>query len=185
MARTYWIDLFTIGTWKEFLDHGGDVSGFSEKRRVTVERMKPGDYLLCYLTRVSRWVGVLEVTGEPFFDEAPIWSSQVFPSRVSVRVVLALRPEHGVPVLDMRGELTVFQNLYNPNRWQGPFRGSPTRWKPADGEAVVRALREAEANPVDRPLGRLAKIRNEPAVVPDSDGDGVSVPEDDEPAGSE
>ena len=71
MARTYWIDLFTIETWKEFLDHGGDVSGFSEKRRVTVERMKPGDYLLCYLTRVSRWVGVLEVTGEPFFDETP------------------------------------------------------------------------------------------------------------------
>jgi hypothetical protein len=35
MARTYWIDLFTIGTWEEFLDHGGDVSGFSEKRRVT------------------------------------------------------------------------------------------------------------------------------------------------------
>jgi hypothetical protein len=54
MARTYWIDLFTIGTWKEFLNHGGDVSGFSEKRRVTVQRMKPGDYLLCYLTRVSR-----------------------------------------------------------------------------------------------------------------------------------
>ena len=146
MARTFWIDLFTIETWKEFLDHGGDVSGFSEKRRVTVERMKPGDYLLCYLTRVSRWVGVLEVTGEPFFDEAPIWSSQVFPSRVSVRVVLALRPEHGVPVLDMRGELTVFQDLDNPNRWEGPFRGSPTRWKAADGEAVVRALREAEAN---------------------------------------
>ena len=70
-------------------------------------------------------------------------------------------------------------------RWQGPFRGSPTRWKAADGEAVVRALREAEANPVDRPLGRLAKIRNEPAAVPDSDGDGVSVAEDDEPAGSE
>jgi hypothetical protein len=50
MARTSWIDLFTIGTWKEFLDHGGDVSGFSEKRRATVQRMKPGDYLLCYLT---------------------------------------------------------------------------------------------------------------------------------------
>ena len=33
MARTYWIDLFTIETWKEFLDHGGDVSGFSEKRQ--------------------------------------------------------------------------------------------------------------------------------------------------------
>ena len=147
--------------------------------------MKPGDYLLCYLTRVSRWVGVLEVTGEPFFDEAPIWSSQVFPSRVSVRVVLAVRPEHGVPVLDMRGELTVFQDLDNPNRWQGPFRGSPTRWKAADGEAVVRSLHEAQANPVARPLGRLAKIRTKPAVAPGSAGGGVSVPEDDEPAGGE
>jgi len=57
--------------------------------------MKPGDYLLCYLTRVSRWVGVLEVTGEPLFDGAPIWSSGVFPNRVRVRVVLAVRPELG------------------------------------------------------------------------------------------
>jgi hypothetical protein len=33
MARTYWIDLFIMETWQEFLSHGGDVSGFSEKRR--------------------------------------------------------------------------------------------------------------------------------------------------------
>jgi hypothetical protein len=32
MSRTYWIDLFTIETWREFLDHGGDVTGFSDKR---------------------------------------------------------------------------------------------------------------------------------------------------------
>jgi hypothetical protein len=51
MARTYWIDLFTVETWKEFQDHGSDVSGFSEKRWKTVQRMKPGDYLLCYLRR--------------------------------------------------------------------------------------------------------------------------------------
>jgi len=103
MARTYWIDLFTIETWKEFLDHGGDVSGFSEKRQATVERMKPGDYLLCYLTRVSRWVGVLEVTGEPFFDEAPIWSSRVFPSRVNVQVVSRCVPSMGFRCLICAG----------------------------------------------------------------------------------
>jgi hypothetical protein len=185
MARTYWIDLFTIETWKEFLDHGADVSGFSEKRRATVQRMKPGDYLLCYLTRVSRWVGVLEVASEPFFDEEPIWNAQVFPVRVNVRTVLVLPPEHGVPVLDMRGELTVFQNLENPNHWQGPFRASPTRWKAADGEAVVRALHEAKANPVARPLGRLAKIHRKPAALQESADVIVSVPEDDEPASSE
>ena len=64
-------------------------------------------------------VGLLEVTSEPVYDEAPIWKSDVVPSRVGVRVVLALPPEQGVPVLDMRDELTVFQGLDNPNRWQG------------------------------------------------------------------
>jgi hypothetical protein len=72
MPRTYCLDLFTVETWKEFLDHGGNVSGFSEKRWTTVQKIKPGDYLLCYLTRVSRWVGLLEVVGKPFFDEEPI-----------------------------------------------------------------------------------------------------------------
>jgi hypothetical protein len=181
MARTYWLDLFTVETWREFLDHGGDVSGFSEKRRVTVQRMKPGDYLLCYLTRVSRWVGLLEVAGEPFFDTEPIWSSQVYPSRVPVGVVLALPPEEGVPVLDMRGELTVFQDLDNPNRWQGPFRGSPTKWKAADGEAIIRALEEAKAHPVHRPLGRLGKRPLKAAARQETADGAVTVPEDDEP----
>ena len=90
MPRTYWLDLFTVETWKEFLDHGGNVSGFSDKRWATVQKIKPGDYLLCYLTRVSRWVGLLEVTSEPFFDEEPIWSSKVYPSRIGVRVELVL-----------------------------------------------------------------------------------------------
>jgi hypothetical protein len=182
MARTYWIDLFTVETWKEFLDHGADVSGFSEKRRATVQRIKPGDYLLCYLTRLSRWVGLLEVMSEPFFDEEPIWSAQVYPWRLKVRALLTLEPKYGVPVLDMRGELTAFQNLSNPNQWQGPFRASPTRWRASDGEAVVRALQEAKANPVDRPVSRLRRSRSKPtAAKADTDNSVVTVPEDDEP----
>jgi hypothetical protein len=42
MARVYWIDLFTAETWQEVLDHGGDVSGFSEKRRTVVAKIPPG-----------------------------------------------------------------------------------------------------------------------------------------------
>jgi hypothetical protein len=179
MPRTYWIDLFTVETWKEFQAHGSDVSGFSEKRWVTVQRIKTGDYLLCYLTRVSRWVGLLEVLGEPYFDEEPIWSSSVYPSRVPVRPVIQLAPEHGVPVLNMRDELTVFRGLDNPNHWQGPFRGSPNKWKIADGEAIVRALEDAKANPVERPLGRLVRSYRKAALL-ESHDDAVVIPDDDE-----
>jgi hypothetical protein len=31
-TRNYWLDLFTGTTWKEFLDAGGEVSGFRESR---------------------------------------------------------------------------------------------------------------------------------------------------------
>jgi predicted RNA-binding protein len=71
MPRSYWLDLFTGTTWEEFLAAGGEVSGFRERRWKTVQQMKPGDYLLCYLTGISRWIGVLEVVSEPYRDTTP------------------------------------------------------------------------------------------------------------------
>lgn len=52
--RSYWLDLFTEQTWKECLDAGGTVSGFSEGRWKTVQRIKAGDHLLCHMTGISR-----------------------------------------------------------------------------------------------------------------------------------
>ncbi|HEX6368092.1 MAG TPA: hypothetical protein VF006_04105 [Longimicrobium sp.] len=160
MARTYWLDLFTGGTWQEFLDAGASVSGFSDTRAKAVEKIRTGDYLLCYLTGVSRFVGVLEVTSQPFVDSTPVWGEGAFPHGVQVRPVTLLRPETGIPILDMRGTLSIFRNLdSSPNAWTGHLRASPTKWSTGDGEAVVTAIKEAEQNPVERPVdpGKLAR----------------------------
>jgi predicted RNA-binding protein len=107
---------------------GGEVSGFRERRWKTVQQMKPGDYLLCYLTGISRWIGVLEVVSEPFRDTTPIWKDEAFPTRVRVRPVATLSPETAVPVFELRDELTVFRDLKNSNAWTGHFRGHRLRW---------------------------------------------------------
>lgn len=65
MARNYWLDLFSLETWREFRDHGSNVAGFREGSWSFVRRMSPGDYLLCYLTGASKWIGALEVVGDP------------------------------------------------------------------------------------------------------------------------
>jgi hypothetical protein len=53
--RDYWLDLFTGTTWKDFhVDAGAQVSGFRDSRWKTVQQIRPGDYLLCHLTRVDR-----------------------------------------------------------------------------------------------------------------------------------
>src|SRR5437588_7416217 len=103
-TRSYWLDLFSWSTWQQFFDAGAEVSGFRENRWKTVQQMKPGDYLLCYLTGVSRWIGVLEMTGKPFRDSSPLWKEDAFPSRVPVRVVSKLTPETAVPVIDLKDQ---------------------------------------------------------------------------------
>jgi hypothetical protein len=146
MTRNYWLTVFTVETWNEFQHHGGDVAGFGEKRWASVQRIRPGDHLLCYLTGVSRFAGLLEAVGEPFFDWQPIWKSRPFPSRVPVQTILALDPEEGVPVLEMREQLSIFRKLSDPKWWSGYFQTSPSRWSPDDAEVVVKALRSVRAS---------------------------------------
>ncbi len=176
--RTYWLGLSTWTTWKEFIEAGAKVSGYRESRWKIVQKMKPGDYLLCYLTGVSRFIGVFEVTSEPFQDSSPIWKDEEFPSRVKVRTVVALTPDTAVPVLELRNSLTIFRDLKNSIAWTGHFRGSPTKWNVADGEAVVNALLEAKKNPVSHPVDQ-AKLARRPRPLKAKIGS-VTVPDSDE-----
>jgi len=174
-GRSYWLDLFTPETWNEFLRAGGVVSGFRESRWSTLQKVKVGDYFLCYVTGISRWVGLLEVVSEAFRDSAPIWKDESFPCRVKVKIVAQLTPETGIPVKEMRDQLSVFQVTGGALAWTGHFRGSPTKWKAADGEAVVDAVLKAEKSPVTRPIDP-GKLKYRPKALKTKIGL-VTVPE--------
>jgi len=176
--RNYWLDLFTGVTWNEFKAAGASVSGFRESRWSNVQKIKSGDYLLCYLTGVSRFIGILEVTGAPFKDKTKIWKDEDFPCRLKVKPVIELMPETGVPVLELRDKLSFFQNLTSPHAWTGHFRSSPMKWKTSDGEVIVQALFQAKENPVKRPVDER-KLKYRPKAIRAKIGT-VTVPERDE-----
>jgi hypothetical protein len=119
---------------------------------------------------VSRFIGVLEVTSEPYWDETTIWKDEVFPCRVNVEAIATLSPETAVPIFDLKEQLTIFENLKSPGAWTGHVRGSPARWKPSDGEAVVYAVMEAVENPVKRPVdaSKLARRPKAFDLLPES-----------------
>jgi hypothetical protein len=179
MSLNYWLDLFTYETWTEFLAAGAAVSGFRENRWKTVQNMQPGDILLCYLTGVSRWIGLLEVTGPAFRDRSKIWSRSDFPARVPVKLLTKLEPLIAVPVIEMREKLSIFQNLKSPHAWTARFRGSPYKWNLEDGKAVVEEISAAAAAPVERPFDP-AKLAKTPPILKTSSGATVVIPEDDE-----
>lgn len=156
MTRQYWLDLFTIKSWNELLEAGESetVTGFRDGRWPWVKKIQRGDYLLCYLTGVSRFIGVLEVTSDPYQASEPrIWSDDPFPSRVNVRVVAKLTPETAIPIHDLLPDLSIF-NPAEPNKWIGRVRGSPERWKAEDGEWVTMSVLDAVENPINKPLDK-------------------------------
>ena len=175
--RNYWLNLFTFGTWRTFIEHGAKVTGFRERRWKIVQEIKPGDYLLCYLTGVSRWIGVLVVTGDPFFERTPVWSEDLLPARLPVKPVVALMPETAVPIFELRDQLSLFKRLKNPDAWTGRLRSSPAKWSASDGEIILEALLEAKVRPVVRDVDQR-KLSRRPSSLQPKLGE-FTVPEND------
>ena len=145
---TYWLDLFTPYTWLRFQDHGADISGFRPRQRKTAfGRVKQGDKFLCYLVRLSRWCGVLDVSSDAFEDATPIFADEndPFPIRFKVAPVTLLDFEHSIPI-----ELpAVWNNLQKTSslalsdgRSQHVWRQSLFEISTADRELMCRLLKE-------------------------------------------
>lgn len=154
----YWLDLFTGTTWEEFRKAGAKVSGFRYRRRSMVERIKPGDILLCYLTGVMRWVGALEVIG-PSKDKSSIWKDDEFPARLDVRPIMMIDPEKGLPMDQLNGKVSFFSGPKDAGKFKGFLRGSPALFEHReDGELIIGLLKEVERNPVVRPIDQRKLI---------------------------
>src|ERR1700761_203737 len=97
----YWLDLFTPHTWNRFRAHGASITGFRpSQRRIAFEDVKPGDLLICYIVKISRWSGLLEVTSGAFEDDTPIFESTSDPFSVRFKVSprVALDFERAIPM---------------------------------------------------------------------------------------
>jgi len=120
--------------------------------RNTVRKTQKGDILLCYLTGVMRWIGALEVVG-PSADGRPIWKDADFPARLDVRPVVMVDAEFGVPMKELAGRVEFYRGPEDRSKFRGFVRRSPNLFSnPADGELILDLLREAERNPVSRPV---------------------------------
>ena len=152
----YWLDLFTVKTLEEFQKAGAKVSGFRDRRFNICEQIQAGDKLLCYVTGISRWVGVLRVTKPAYRSEERLWDMEVFPVRLGVEAEILLPPEHGIPHQSLQ------PSLHSPARsWAGYLRGSPTRLQKEDAEVILDAIQRAQQTPVFRPdIGRTVGAIN-------------------------
>lgn len=149
----YWLDLFTPYTWDRFRLHGSRISGFRPRqRRAAFERVKQGDLLICYLVRLSRWCGLLEVLGGAFEDESPIFaeSNDPFPIRFDVKPQVQLDFPFAIPIdrADLWSQLSFTRDIVAGSvGWaqQARLRQSLISISAEDGKVISDALRQQAA----------------------------------------
>jgi hypothetical protein len=179
----YCIDLFSPETYEAFGRSSRDISGFRLRHKTIAHRIKPGDNFVCYLTRVSRWFGLLEVVEGPFISDQPIFVAEndPFVVRFRVRPKVWLNIDNAVPIHDegVWNGLSFTQGLGKGSLgWTGKVRGSLVRLDDCDGKFLAELLeaqaRQGKVYPLDEQDRRklVTHIVNRPDKVVT-----VSVPE--------
>jgi hypothetical protein len=132
--RTCWISLFTLETWSELAQIDYVTTGFPAKHERRAGKIRPGDLFLCYMTGRSRFIGVLEILSEFYWDETPIWTSDVFPVRFKTRLVKKVHEDSGIHLHE------VVAQSKHARSWSGYYRSAPLRLPDADAEFIIRRL---------------------------------------------
>lgn len=149
----YWLYLFTGPTWKAFRDVNAKTCGFTRRWRKIAESIAVGDFFICYLTGVTRWVGVLKVKRALYEGGGPEWTRRDFPLLFDVEPITLLNPEHGVPLATFEGKVDFFQRPEDRKGYKQFFRRFPNEFKrKEDAVLVVSHLEEAHKNPIFRPV---------------------------------
>lgn len=160
----YFIDLFSPETHAAFDRSGREISGFRVRHQGMAERIKPGDFLVCYVTRVSRWCGVLEVVEGPFIDNAPLFAPENDPFVVRFRVkpLVWLPIENSPPIHDEEiwSSLTFTRELDRKSvAWTGKVRGSLVRLDDRDGRFLAEKLKSLQLAAKEYALGEDERRR--------------------------
>ena len=172
--------LFSPDTYEAFLQTDRKNTGVRKRQQRAAARIQPGDVLVCYLTKISRWCGLLEVVGgQPYHDPR----EDPFPVRLRVKPLVLLEDiEYGLPIRNPEiWEALSFTRDEGPasNRWTGKLRGSLVPLDGADGDILGRLLRRQDGKRRPHPLTdddrkKMVSLR---VRRPDADADvPVSVP---------
>lgn len=184
----YYINLFSPKTHHIFTESDRSISGFRERQKGIASSIKPGDKLICYVTKLSRWVGVLEVTSKYFIDDTPIFTETDDPYviRFNVKPVSWIdNLENGVPVDDkiIWNNLTFTKELPKKSlKWTSMVRGSLRKLNESDGEFLVKTLIEQSEKLKSYPISEAGQKKLKAITVKNQDSKQIeiSIPDNEE-----
>lgn len=182
---SHFLHLFSPETFEAASEAGGEIAGFRASHRRAAQRVKAGDRFLCYLTKLSRWFGLLEVVEGPFEDSTPYFvdGKDPFVVRFRVKRIVWLDPDKALPIhlpeLWESLSFTVGHKRNSPT-WTGKLRSSLGKLEEADAAKLEGALLGQRREGKVHQLSRADRKKLVTHTVRRLDGSvTVTVPDDD------
>ena len=182
----HFLNLFSPETWQAFKAAGCHVSGFSRAQRGQAQQsLKPGDIFICYLVKLGRWCGALEIESNAYIDETPLFKQDKDPFivRFKVKPLVVLDPEYALPVRDPNiwNTLTWTKNIVPGSvGWGANFQRSLRNMPDVDAEFLLDLLRkQAEEKTRHELTARDRRALTKAASVRTAQGElTVEIPDD-------
>src|SRR3989344_4100141 len=159
----YFIDLFSPQTARAFERSKQNVSGFRISRKTYIENQKigPGDRFICYVTKLMRFVGILEIKSKYFIDKSSIFTKENDPFilRFNVQPLVWLPLKKAVPVYDD----IIWRNLSTTKSldknipgfvYKAKLASSPFLWVKEDGVYLEKILFQQAKDLRDFPFSK-------------------------------
>ncbi len=151
----YWIVVGSEENMRIAEARGFDIFGFKSTRRSEVARMRPGDRLIFYLTKIMKFGGLAEVTSEYFEDHTKVFRStkpalsgaegkpgEDYPFRVNVKPIVVLSPEQYLDVKEIAPGLE-FTKKWPPEHWRLAFQGNLHEIPKSDYKRIESLMRQS------------------------------------------
>lgn len=144
---SFFLNLFSPETYETFSHSDRAISGFRRRHTNAAARIKTGDKFVCYMTKISRWVGLLEVVKGPYIDETPIYypENDPFVVRFRVRPIVWLPVEKAIPIHEDKvwSQLSFTRDqIRGTPTWTGSIRTSLVQLNEKDGQLLEALLFE-------------------------------------------
>jgi predicted RNA-binding protein len=141
----YYLDIFSPETYEAFSESDKTITGFRLRHSKIAEHIQPGDKFLCYMTKLSRWIGVLEVSSESFQDDSPRFyeKDDPFIIRFKVKPRIWLDKDKSLPIHEdfIWNTLSLTKDYdKSSSKWTGKFRGSLSHIEKQDGEFLEKIM---------------------------------------------
>ena len=143
----YWIVVGSEENMRIAEARGFDVFGFKSTRRTEAARIRPGDRLIFYLTKIMKFGGIAEVTSEYFEDHERVFVStkkpkEDYPYRVNVKPLMVLTPDQYLDVKEI-GPTLDYPKKWPPEHWRLAFQGNLHEIPENDYKRIEALMRAA------------------------------------------